>query len=1044
MSKDTLSIKMAAISQAFLRDEAEVTTSLINNFPLCDSERTTVFEHACAIVSQARYLRDQQRTLDAFLAEFGLSNQEGVALMCLAEALLRIPDTDTQDKLIAEKMKSGDWASHKGRSESAFVNASTWGLMLTGSIVEMDKAITRNPSKWMSSLIARSGEPVIRKAVMQAMKIMGREFVFGRNIEEGLKRQKKQVQHERMLSFDMLGEGARTMADAERYFSLYRDAIHAVGSTVKSDGGDPHDRSSISIKLSALHPRYETINAERIMAELLPKLVTLAEIAKSYDIQLTIDAEEADRLDLSLRIFEALAREERLANWQGLGLAVQAYQKRAPYVIDWLIDLAHQTKRQFAVRLVKGAYWDTEIKYAQELGLPDYPVFTRKAATDICYLYTAKKMIDAPEEIYSQFSTHNAHTIAAISTMAKGIRYEFQRLHGMGTLLFEAAGKVAGAPIHTRTYSPVGQHEDLLPYLVRRLLENGANSSFINCFMDADVPVETVALDPIDDIKAAPALRHTLIPTPDKLYGQERINSAGCNIIDPAQSTPLMTALKANITHTYEGGSIVCGKLTGAAPQEVINPADTKAIVGTVRNAEPSDIDAALTAAHAAQPAWNKLGGKKRADILRAIADAIEADRDTFVDLLVREAGKTMADCIAEIREAVDFCRYYAEQAEKHFEHGLTLPGPTGESNELFLGGRGTFLCISPWNFPLAIFTGQVVAALAAGNAVVAKPAEQTPLIAWHAVNLFIKAGVPADVVHLLTGSGAEVGGALTADERVSGVCFTGSTATAKQINRTLAGRDGAIVPLIAETGGQNVMIVDSTALPEQVCDDVILSAFGSAGQRCSALRVLFLQDTIADKQIEMLKGALKEQRVGNPALLKTDVGPIIDDIAVKRLEDHCADMNKNAKLIAKAEITAECKRGTFLAPHIFEIDSLSQLSEEHFGPILHIVRFKADNLTQVLTDIHATDYGLTFGVHSRLEARWAELFEGTRCGNTYINRNMTGAVVGVQPFGGEGLSGTGPKAGGPHYLFRFASERTRTINIAAIGGNADLFSMEE
>ncbi len=1044
MSNNELAVKMKAIGEAFLRDEAEVTNSLINNFPLCESERTKVFEHACAIVSQSRYLRDQQRTLDVFLAEFGLSNQEGVALMCLAEALLRIPDTDTQDKLIAEKIKSGDWASHKGRSESAFVNASTWGLMLTGSIVEMDKAITRNPSKWMNSLIARSGEPVIRKAVMQAMKIMGREFVFGRNIKEGLKRQKKQPTHQRMMSFDMLGEGARTMADAERYFSLYSDAIHAVGSAVKSDGSDPHDRSSISIKLSALHPRYENINAERIMAELLPKLIDLAAIAKSYDIQFTMDAEEADRLELSLNIFEALARDARLENWQGLGLAVQAYSKRAPYVIDWLIELAHQTKRQFAVRLVKGAYWDTEIKYAQELGLPDYPVFTRKAATDICYLYTAKKMIDAPEEIYSQFSTHNAHTIAAISTMAKDIRYEFQRLHGMGALLFEAAGKVAGAPIRTRTYSPVGQHEDLLPYLVRRLLENGANSSFINCFMDADVPVETVALDPIDEIKAAPALRHTMIPTPDKLYGASRINSAGCNIMDRIQSTPLISALKANISKSYQGGSIVCGKLTGGEPQNVNNPADMKTTVGTVKNARPNDIDAALTAAQAAQPAWNRLGGAKRAEILRSIANAIETDRDIFVDLLVREAGKTLGDCIAEIREAVDFCRYYAEQADKHFERATILPGPTGESNELFLCGRGTFLCISPWNFPLAIFTGQVVAALAAGNAVIAKPAEQTPLISWHAVNLFIKAGVPVDVVHLLCGSGAEVGGKLTADERISGVCFTGSTATAKHINRTLANRDGAIIPLIAETGGQNVMIVDSTALPEQVSDDVILSAFGSAGQRCSALRVLFLQETIADKQIEILKGALKEQRIGNPAMLKTDVGPIIDNIALKRLEDHCADMEQQGKLIAKAEITPECKSGTFLAPHIFEIDSLNQLKEEHFGPILHIVRFKADNLAQVLADINATGYGLTFGVHSRLEARWRELFEGTRCGNTYINRNMTGAVVGVQPFGGEGLSGTGPKAGGPHYLFRFASERTRTINIAAIGGNADLFSMKE
>lgn len=1035
---------MTALSNAFLRDESDVVTNLIHDFPLSSSERAMVAEHACSIVSQSRALRDQQGTLDAFLAEFGLSNQEGVALMCLAEALLRIPDAETQDKLIAEKMKSGDWAAHKGHSDSVFVNASTWGLMLTGTITNMDKSISKNPAKWMGSLVSRSSEPVIRKAVLQAMKIMGREFVFGRDIKEGLKRQKKQPKHQRMMSFDMLGEGARTMAGAEHYFRLYSDAFHAVGASVKSEGADPHDRSSISIKLSALHPRYEDTNADRVMAEMLPKLVALAEIAKSYDIQLTIDAEEADRLDISLRIFEALARDKKLANWEGLGLAVQAYQKRAPYVIDWLIELAHETGRRFPVRLVKGAYWDTEIKYAQELGLPDYPVFTRKASTDICYLYTAKKMIDAPEAFYPQFATHNAHTIAAISYMAKGIRYEFQKLHGMGTLLYDAAGKLAGTSIRTRTYAPVGLHEDLLPYLVRRLLENGANSSFINRFMDAKVPVEEVASDPIDDVQSAPALRHTMIPTPDKMYGESRTNSTGCNIMDSAQSAPLIKALKSNITKTYEGGSIVSGKLTGGEPQNVTNPADTSAIVGTVTNAQLGDIDAALSAAHLAQPAWNRLGGAKRGDILRSIADAIEADRDTFVDLLVREAGKTLDDCISEIREAVDFCRYYADQGEKLFETPTVLPGPTGESNELFLIGRGTFLCISPWNFPLAIFTGQVVAALAAGNAVVAKPAEQTPLIAWHAVNLMIKAGVPADVVHLLTGCGAKVGGVLTADERVSGVCFTGSTATAKRINRTLAERDGAIVPLIAETGGQNVMIVDSTALPEQVSDDVILSAFGSAGQRCSALRVLFVQDTIADKQIEMLKGALKEQRIGDPASLKTDIGPIIDDIALNRLKDHCVEMEKEATFIAKAKVTPECKRGIFLAPHIFEVDSLSQLKEEHFGPILHIIRFKASELDQVLADIHATGYGLTFGVHSRLEARWAELFEGTRCGNTYINRNITGAVVGVQPFGGEGLSGTGPKAGGPHYLLRFASERCRTINIAAIGGNADLFSMEE
>ncbi len=1035
---------LAAMRNAYEIDEIKAVKNILDNFPLNGTQRKSITTNAAAIVAQSRAMKEEQGSLDAFLAEFGLSNQEGVALMCLAEALLRVPDTATQDKLISEKIKSGDWAVHKGQSDSTFVNASTWALMLTGSVMDLDKSITKNPGSWVKSLISRTGDPVIRAAVNQAMKIMGRQFVFGRTIEEGLSRQGKQTPEHKMMSFDMLGEGARTMETAYRYFELYKASIDAVGTATKTDGNNPHDRSSVSIKLSALHPCYTEAHETRVMAEMLPMVKKLAVLAKSYDIQLTIDAEEADRLDISLRLFEKLAQDPALADWEGLGLAVQAYQKRAPFVIDWLIHLARENNRKFAVRLVKGAYWDTEIKHAQELGLDDYPVFTRKPATDCCYLYTAARMLNAQDAIYPQFATHNAHTIAAISSMAEGKYYEFQRLHGMGELLYKAAGMVVGQTIRTRTYAPVGLHEDLLPYLVRRLLENGANSSFVNRFMDADVPVEDVAGDPVDLLKQAPALRHTLIPTPLGIYGEERANSKGCNLMDRNHFEPLIKALDERKDHVYTAANIVGGMEVGEKKTDVLSPIDTNQVVGSFTEARIEDIETAAHRASEAQPAWDALGGKARADILRKAGDLLEADRDIIADMLVREAGKTLGDVIAELREAVDFCWYYAARAEEKFAEPTILPGPTGERNELHLGGRGTFLCIAPWNFPLAIFIGQVAAALAAGNAVIAKPAEQTPIIAWHSVKLLHKAGVPADVLHLLLGDGATVGARLVADERISGVAFTGSTETAKIINRTLADRDGAIVPLIAETGGQNAMIVDSTALPEQVADDVILSAFGSAGQRCSALRVLFVQDSVADKVIDMIKGALKERVIGNPSELKTDIGPIIDEEARSRLVEHCAKMEKEATLVAKADMPEVTEKGTFFAPHIFELSGLEQLEREVFGPVLHIIRFKSKDMETVLKQILDTGYGLTFGVHSRLEGRWQELFEKTRVGNTYINRNMTGAVVGVQPFGGEGLSGTGPKAGGPHYLMRFAAERTLTINTAAVGGNAELFSMNE
>ena len=1035
----------SALRTAYQCNEESAVTRIITDYPMDRGQRNSVARTASLIVSKSRARKDEQGSLDAFLAEFGLSNQEGVALMCLAEALLRVPDGATQDQLIAEKVLAGDWGAHKGHSDSLFVNASTWALMLTGGVLDLDKKLTKNPSGWFKSLVGRSGEPVIRKAVNQAMKIMGKQFVFGRSIKEALKRQQKLPgPGTNMMSFDMLGEGARTAEAAERYFALYRDSIKAVGSEATSSGSGIHDRSSVSIKLSALHPRYEDVNFERVMAEMLPRIKELALLAKSYDIQMTIDAEEADRLEISLHILEALARDAELANWQGLGLAVQAYQKRAPYVIDWLIALARETGRKFPVRLVKGAYWDTEIKHAQELGLEDYPVYTRKASTDACYIYSAARMLKADDAIYGQFATHNAHTVAAIADMAHGKFYEFQRLHGMGELLYGAAADIIDQNIRLRTYAPVGQHEDLLPYLVRRLLENGANSSFVNRFLDAGVPVEDVVADPVITLETAQALRHTLIPLPVDMYGSARRNSKGWNLMNRADLNPLIEGLTALQGQRYAATSIVSGKATGEGPSPVICPQNCELVVGSAEDAREEDIENALAAAQTAQPLWNDTGGTERAKILRKTGDLIEASRDIFTDMLVREAGKTLPDCIAEIREAVDFCRYYADLAEKQFSGPTRLPGPTGEQNELYLVGRGTFLCIAPWNFPLAIFAGQVAAALVSGNAVIAKPAEQTPIVAWYAVKLFHKAGVPVDVLHLLLGSGARVGAALVADKRISGVAFTGSTATARLINQTLANRDGAIVPLIAETGGQNAMIVDSTALPEQVADDVIQSAFGAAGQRCSALRVLFLQDSVADKMIEMIKGALKERVIGDPVLATTDVGPIIDDTALGRLEDHCERMKREASFIAAAAIRDVAEKGTFLAPHIFEISSLDQLGAEIFGPVLHIIRYGADGVDDVLQQIRDTGYGLTLGVHSRLEGRWKDIFTKSHVGNSYINRNMVGAVVGVQPFGGEGLSGTGPKAGGPNYLLRFATERTLTINTAAVGGNAELFSMKE
>jgi len=1036
-----LAERRARLRAAKHQREEEAVKALLDSHGLSDADRRAIGDEAARTVTTARGRRSELGALDNFLQEFGLSNQEGIALMCIAECLLRIADPDTADRLIAEKVAKGQWDAHLGRSDSAFVNAAAWGLMMTGRLVTVDRARVGDAPSLLKRLVSRSGEPVIRAAMMQAMRIMGTHFVMGRTIGEALAVAAKAKDPTLSYSFDMLGEGARTSAQAARYFEAYANAIDAVGAQARGRG--PIAAPGVSIKLSALHPRYVEAQRERVMRELLPAVKTLALKARHHDINLTIDAEEADRLDLSLDLIAHLAHDRDLAGWNGLGLAIQAYAKRTVHLVDWLVDLARAAGRRLMVRLVKGAYWDSEIKWSQIGGHEDYPVFTRKAATDLSYLVCARRMLAAPDAIYPQFATHNAYTISAILHLAGGNRdLEFQRLHGMGELLYTAAREVCHELPRVRIYAPVGTHEDLLPYLVRRLLENGANSNFVNAYMDPDVPVAQVVADPVAQLLDSGHLRHPRIPRPVEIFGAERRNSQGIDLTARERVEGLHVAMAKALDRRWTAGPIVGGRELAGPEKPVTDPSDRRRVVGVTVEADRAAIDQALTLSARAQRAWNDRGGVERAAILSRAADLMEESVAPLMALLVREAGKTLGDAVAEVREAVDFLRYYAARAAEQFGAPIRLPGPTGESNELYLAGRGTFVCISPWNFPLAIFTGQVVAALAAGNAVVAKPAEQTPLVAAETVRLLHRAGVPADVLHLLPGDGESVGRALTQDPRIAGVAFTGSTEVGRLINRTLAGRDGPILPLIAETGGQNAMIVDSTALLEQVVDDCVNSAFFSAGQRCSALRVLFAQEEVADHLAGLLAGAMDELRLGDPWQLATDIGPVIDAGARQILLDHAARMDREARLVKAMALPPELADGTFFAPRFYEIDSLSQLPREVFGPVLHMVRFRAGDLDRVVADIAATGYGLTFGVHSRLESRAVDLFRRLGVGNAYVNRNMVGAVVGVQPFGGQGLSGTGPKAGGPHYLHRFATEKTLTVNITAFGGNASLLEL--
>ena len=1040
-----------AINRLWLADEETVLRELLPLARLEPGARAAITAHAAQLVDAVRGVRVDRTGMDAFLREYDLSSQEGVILMCLAEALLRIPDAVTADRLIADKIKAGDWASHLSDGGSLFVNASTWGLMLTGRIVQPDAGTQRDPAGFVRNLVARVGEPVVRTSLRQAMRILGHQFVMGRTPAEALERGAEGPNARYRYSFDMLGESALTMRDADRYLDAYSEAIEAIGRAARAQrDATPESAPSISVKLSALHPRYEFAQRARVHAELAPRLVLLSERAAAAGIALTVDAEESERLELSLELIERVLASPSLAGWPGFGLAVQAYQKRAPDVIRWLVARTRAAGRRLNVRLVKGAYWDSEIKRAQERGHPGYPVYTRKQSTDVAYLACASLMLDAPDVLYPQFATHNAHTVASILHLARarGRAFEFQRLHGMGEELYGIVTDPAREGAPCRVYAPVGSHEDLLPYLVRRLLENGANTSFVNRIVDARLPASEIAADPVAFVESLASVPHPRIPLPARIFGAERPNSAGLNLADGRALAELGRGAAAALAEPRAAVPIIDGRpslergkaLARGAP--VTSPADRSDGVGAVVDAGPAEVERALAGAAAAFPGWDRRPAEERAAILERAADAFEARRAEFIALLTREAGKSIADGVAEVREAVDFLRYYAQRARLDFGRPTVLPGPTGESNEMALRGRGVFVCISPWNFPLAIYTGQLAAALAAGNAVIAKPAEQTPLVAALATELLHGAGVPGEVLQFLPGDGARVGALLTADPRIAGVAFTGSNETASLIQRALAARPGPIATLIAETGGQNAMIVDSSALPEQVVSDALLSAFGSAGQRCSALRILCVQEEIADRVETLLAGAMDELVVGAPGLLATDVGPVIDAEALARLERHAGEIVRGARWSHRAPLPAGAGGGSFFAPLAVEIPRIDVLEREVFGPVLHVVRWQARELDALVDAINATGYGLTLGIHTRIDSTVARVRGRARAGNLYVNRNMIGAVVGVQPFGGMGLSGTGPKAGGPHYLHRFATEQTVTVNTAAVGGNASLLAL--
>ena len=1035
------------IAAHHLMDEQSLVARLIERAVFTEDERRRASDIARRLVYAARANKGRHPGVDAFMHEYGLSSEEGVILMCIAEALLRIPDSDTADELIAEKIASGHWERHLGHSNSLFVDASTWALLLTGRVVKLKEAQGANPVDALKRLVARSGEPVIRKAVRQAVRILGDQFVLGRTIREAIARAQGYQEKGYLFSYDMLGEAARTQKDADLYFERYMAAIDAVGqaagpfATMHLDA--LYKRPGLSVKLSALHPRFEPGKEERLSVELAPRLLVLARAARSRGLTLTIDAEEQDRLEPTLEHFAATFTDPVLDNWNGLGIAVQAYGKRAVPVLRWLRRVAERTGKRIPVRLVKGAYWDSEIKWAQERALADYPVFTRKMHTDLSYLACVRLLLSDPKAFYPQIATHNAHALAAAHVAAGPVVFEFQRLHGMGEALYEevVGDRLIGRPC--RIYAPVGGHEELLAYLVRRLLENGANTSFVNRLADDEAPVAEIVADPVEAAEAERGAEPVRpIPLPREIYLPAREAAAGAALSEPSVRAELVAEMTAALDDTFEAGPIIAGEaiVGGNSASLITCPHDRREHIGTACITTPAQANTAIESAARALNAWDAKGGAGRAEILEAAAERFDRDRARLMAVIVREAGKTLEAAQGDVREAIDYLRYYAGEARRVFAGPIALPGPTGERNVLTLHGRGPFACISPWNFPLAIFTGQVAAALAAGNTVLAKPAEQTPITAFLATRLLHKAGVPGDVLHLLTGSG-RLGEALVKDTRVKGVSFTGSNETAWTIQKVLAERRSAIVPFIAETGGISAMIADSTAVPEQVVRDCVRSAFDSAGQRCSAARVLFLQDDCADDTIEMLTGAIEALDMGDPFDYATDIGPVIDEEAQDRLEGHKMRMRRDGRELVDRPLPEHCREGSYVTPAAYEIESLSVLEREVFGPILHVVRYERGHLDKVVAAINASGYGLTLGLHSRMEGVADYVAEHARVGNLYVNRNQIGAVVGVQPFGGEGLSGTGPKAGGPHTLMAYALERVRTTDITATGGNLQLLT---
>lgn len=1032
--------KRQKITDFYYKDEAFCVETLIEQLQITSENSLEIEKIARDLVETVRDEKNEPTSVEALMTEYDLSSEEGTVLMCLAEALLRIPDKETESLLIKDKLTSAQWEKHVGASESTFVNLTTRSLAFGGKILS-DQSDSNIFKKVWYGLLKKCGEPVIREATRRSMKIMSEHFVLGRTIDEALKNAKPLAQKGYLFSFDMLGEMARTEKDADHYFAAYQNAIKVMGESPAKLSG--FLSPSISIKLSALHPRYEFSHQHTVVPFLVDRLKALALQAKAVGIYVTVDAEEAHRLDISLDIFEAVFKDPEFSDWNGLGLAVQAYQKRSFAVLEYLIDLAKRHNKKICVRLVKGAYWDTEIKLAQVGGFENYPVFTRKVSTDISYITCAQLLLSAQDAIYPQFATHNAYSVAAILWMTKdkSCQFEFQNLQGMGKPLHNVLVTSQKYHAASRIYAPVGQHQDLLPYLVRRLLENGANTSFVHQIANRNIPVETLTLSPLEKIKSFTDIPNPQIPLPQNIY-RTRKNSMGFDISRIDQLTQLKTEMD-QFQNTEWHAAPLNRESDSSVVKQVHNPNDYKDVVGFVEMGDLTDVDVALAKAQKMQYEWDQIGVEKRAEILEKTANLIQQHQVELFVLLTREAGKFLPDAIAEVREAIDFCRYYAMTA-REFLSPLNLLGPTGESNILQMHGLGTIVCVSPWNFPLAIFTGQIAASLVSGNCVIAKPAAQTPLIAARTVQLFHEAGVPNDVLQLMPGSGGKIGNALVEDERSSGILFTGSTETAKTIQRTLANRAGAIVPLIAETGGINGMIVDSSALLEQVVNDVMVSAFGSAGQRCSALRVVFIQSDIADHFITMLQGAMKTWHVGNSAFLSTDVGPVIDAGAQKTLQAHIDEMHQKATLIAQMDLSADAKQGIFIAPVAFEIPNLSFLQKEVFGPVLHVVRFKRSDLHQLIDSINALGYGLTFGIQSRIETTINDIQKRLRTGNIYVNRTMIGAVVGVQPFGGCGLSGTGPKAGGPHYLLRLCRETTVTVNTTAMGGNAQLLGISD